>query len=241
MISLFITLGLLFAAIGFIITEHNAHYLLSGYNTLSEEGKKTIDLKKYVPRFRKFHLFLGFSFMAGGLLLIFLVNESVAAVFLGTYPILAYVYFAWIGSKQSGFTLTKWHKGSIVAMLVSLIAVGIIFVVGFKESHLDVGSEGIELDGGYGETIARAEIKSVTLVNQLPQINFKSDGFAVGGVRKGYFVTKQGEKVKLILNSSSMPCILITKTDGGKIYYSATDSLNRRIYTKIQHTFSGGF
>ena len=45
MTPLAITLiNLLFVGIGFTITEKNAPYLLAGYNTMSKEERKQIDL-----------------------------------------------------------------------------------------------------------------------------------------------------------------------------------------------------
>jgi hypothetical protein len=36
--------SLLFVAIGFIVDEKNAKYLLSGYNTMNEEDRQKVDI-----------------------------------------------------------------------------------------------------------------------------------------------------------------------------------------------------
>lgn len=53
-IALFISA--LFIGIGVILNERNAKYLLSGYNTLSEEEQSRVDIKDYLKFFRSFHV-----------------------------------------------------------------------------------------------------------------------------------------------------------------------------------------
>ncbi len=93
MIYLLIGIGILFVSIGFLVTENNARYLLSGYNMMSKEDQKKVALKPYLQKFRKFHLFLGFSFSFLGIALIYFTEELAAQVFMVAYPILAYIYF----------------------------------------------------------------------------------------------------------------------------------------------------
>lgn len=76
MITVFVGISLLFIAIGFIVTENNAKYVLSGYNTMNEEDRKKVDIKKYIPYFRNFHIFLGISYLVLGLTLTFFINEN---------------------------------------------------------------------------------------------------------------------------------------------------------------------
>lgn len=53
-------------------------------------------------------------------------------------------------------------------------------------------------------------------------------------LKKGYFKTDTDEKVKLILNAENKPYILITKLDGKKIYYSAKEESNEKLFKKIK-------
>ena len=59
MLVAIIIISSLFTGIAFIVTESNAKYLLSGYNTMSEKERENFDIKSFVPYFRKFHLVLG--------------------------------------------------------------------------------------------------------------------------------------------------------------------------------------
>lgn len=231
-----IGLSLLFFAIGFILTENNAKYLLSGYNTMSEEDRKNVDIKAYIPFVRNFHIFLGISFATIGAFLIYFVSENAGGIFLGVYPIAAYIYFISASSKYSKGLSDKWNKAAVVTLIGTLLFVVALLGYGFKENKIIFDSENISFEGSYGETLPEAEIRSIELVSQLPKISIKTNGFALGTIKKGYFKTKHGEIVKLILNSGNKPAILFTKVDGKKIYYSAKEKPNEEVLKEIKKT-----
>lgn len=238
MIYVLIGLSILFVAIGFIVTENNAKYLLSGYNTMSEEERKQVDLKSYIPYFRKFHIGLGISFLVLGYG-ISLFNKNAAGIFLAVYPLLAYVYFVITSSNFSGGLKTKSNKIGLIVLAGGIILVVGLLVFGFKENKIVFDSQKIEFQGEYGETLASDQIKSIEIKNELPKIALRTNGFALGDIRKGYFKTENGEIVKLILNSAQKPYILFTKSDGKKIYYSAKERPNEEILKELKRTLSG--
>lgn len=234
MIYVFIGLSILFVATGFMVTEKNAKFLLSGYNTMSEEDRKKVDIKAYLTYFKNFHIFLGISFLVLGSGLIYLISENAGGIFLAVYPILAYIYFISASSKYSSGLSTKWNKTGILVLSGTLVLVVGLLGYGFKENKLTINSNEIELSGSYGEKIAQSEIESIELISQLPEISLKINGFALGTINKGYFKTKNGEIVKLILDSDNKPIILFTKTDGKKVYYSSKNTPNKEFVDEIR-------
>lgn len=74
-------------------------------------------------------------------------------------------------------------------------------------------------------------------MNHLPKTILKTNGFALGSSRKGYFKTEEGEIIKLILNSNTKPYLLLTKKNGEKIYFSDKASSNEEIYHKLKKAF----
>ena len=96
-----IGLSLVFVAIGFIVTESNAKYLLSGYNSMSEEDRKKVDLHSYLQKFKKFHVGLGLSFLIIGSAILYGIGQHAVGIFIVGYPILAYLYFFWRTTQNS--------------------------------------------------------------------------------------------------------------------------------------------
>lgn len=293
MIFVILFLGFLFLGIGFLLTVHNASSLLAGYNTMSEAERRSFDLEGYVPFFRRFHRWLGLSFLSGALLLHYFGDVDAAGVFVGVYPILAYIYFLWAsrrfyraggaaaggsesdaspdsgttgqdsapagsdsasaGSDSAPAAISKTASTIGIWVLVgTLILVVGLMIAGFKEDRLtiqagsgvDSGPSGRELalkfSGMYGETIPLSDIQSVTLLDTLPRITFRESGFALGRASKGYFRaagpagSSGSERVKLILNTKTPPYLLITKTNGRKIYYTARSVSTAGQYAELK-------
>jgi alpha-acetolactate decarboxylase len=82
-------------------------------------------------------------------------------------------------------------------------------------------------------------LKTIEIVNELPEITLRTNGFASGNVQKGYFETKSKENVKLIINGDQRPVILITNLRDKKIYYSAKKKSNEDIFKELKKTFPG--
>jgi len=62
MVLLISILSLIFIGIGTLITEKNAAYLLSGYNTMSKEKQEQVDLKRTFAFFKEVsHQLRGFA------------------------------------------------------------------------------------------------------------------------------------------------------------------------------------
>lgn len=101
MIIAILGVSLLLTVIGFIVTENTAKYLLAGYNTMTKEERGKFDLKSYLRKFKRFHIFLGISLLAVGITLALVINENAAGIFLAIYPIVAYPYFFWSTTKNS--------------------------------------------------------------------------------------------------------------------------------------------
>lgn len=233
-------LSLLFIIIGFVITESNAKYLLSGYNTLTEEERKQVDISAYLRAFKKFHLILGIILFSVTTLLYYWTNENVAGVFLVAFPILAYTYF-YFSTRNYWKNISKPQKylNTITIALVLIVVVGIIGY-GLRPTHVKIESSGLVIEGMHGETIPAPNIKSLSLVNELPEISWKVNGFSLCGIKKGNFKTKEGARVKLFLDRNEPPFILIETTEGEKIYYSSNESsLNEKLFKELQVQLRG--
>lgn len=236
MITPIVILSIIFIGTAFIVNENNAKYLLSGYNMMSEEERKKFDIKSYIPFFRNFHLFLGTSLFVIALLLFYFVDADWSGIFMGTYPILAYVYFFWKGKNYSTEKTTKQKAityGTIFFFLLLFVFIVYEFKQTLNDNKITVGNNQIEIDGEYGTEIKFTELKSIELIDKLPRIESKVKGFALETIKKGDFTIANGRKAKLLINSDKRPILLITTKDGQQIYYSSKDASNEEIFNDI--------
>jgi hypothetical protein len=207
-----VSISIFYILIGFLLTKNNAKYLLAGYNSMTAEQRPNFNLDTYIPFFRNFHIFLGLTHLFVGLGLFFFVGETYSGIFLGVYPILAYIWFIWKTDAKDKYL-------GISILIFSLVFVVILFLAGIKENQWIETENEIRITGIYGETIPKSQILKLTSIQELPVIKMKTNGYATGKIRKGYFKTKQGEVIKLILNSDQGPYVYILKQNGKKIYF----------------------
>lgn len=237
MIVPILILSTIFIAIAFNINENNAKFLLSGYNTMSEVERQNFDIKSYIPYFRKFHILLGVTLLIISLILLYFVNSDWSGIFLGTYPILAYVFFIW---KSNQFAKNKSKKQKILTYTAMIMMFFLFLVIiydfksGLKDNEILVHHKKIEITGDYGFEINIADLKSIELIDKLPEITYKTNGFALETIKKGYFKTENDENIKLLINSKKTPIILIITNDNQKIYYSSKDKSNEEIYKDLK-------
>lgn len=238
MIIIITILSITFIGIGFLVTENNAKYLLSGYNTMSEEDRQNFDIKSYIPYFRNFHIFLGISLFIICLSIYYLINPDWSGIIMATYPIIAYVYFIWKGnqfSKSNDKKQKRKNKFAVFFMFAIFLAISAMFFYSLQDNILEINDDIIKIKGDYGMEIKTSEIESIELVNKLPEITVKTNGFALQTIKKGYFKTKNGEKVKLLVNSDKQPVIFITTKDNQKIYYSSKSDSNKMIFDELKN------
>lgn len=236
MVIINIILAVIFIAIGFLITEKNAKNLLSGYNTMTDEERKHFNLTAYLKYFKQFHVFLGVSLLIISLILYYYVNADYSGVFAGVYPIAAYVYFIWKGKRFTNMKDSQ-NKSSfvfaLVVMILVLLGISYSFIYGLQDNTIEIKKDTLHIGGNYGMDLPINTIQSIELVNELPDISLKINGFALETIEKGYFKTSEGEKVKLLINSQNKPIILITTTTNEKIYYSAKEKSNQEIFNQL--------
>ncbi|MBL7775082.1 MAG: DUF3784 domain-containing protein [Saprospiraceae bacterium] len=239
MIFAFLGISLFFIALGYLITENNARFLLAGYNTMRPEERAKIDLKSYLARFKKFHLWLGLSYFAGGVLLLYLAGDLAAGLFLVLYPLVAYLYFALAGHRHSGAPMSRLNRLAVYVLLGALAFVSVTLALGLRSDPLKVESGRLEFTGSNAETLLAADIHSVELTDSLPEFSMRVNGFALGPVRKGLFRTTGGSLVKLVLNTDAKPYLLVTKSDGGRIFYSAKKPSNAEVFENMKQALPG--
>ena len=234
MLTVAIILAVIFTSLGFTVTASNAKYILSGYNTMSEADRAKMDIVGYVRFFKRFHIFLGISTIAGFLILT-LLNNNWAGSFIIIYPLAAYVFLIAKGNKY--YRGTKGQRsGTYVGMAILLVIISGISIQlysSLQDSKLIFNDNKLEIKGMYGLTLSKADIAKIELVPELPPISYKSNGFAAGDFAKGNFKTKDGRTIKLFVNKRINPFLSITtKTD--QIYYSSDEIASRVLYDKLR-------
>jgi hypothetical protein len=224
MVYVILFLSLVFASLGYLITNDNAKYLLSGYNTMSEKERSKVDLSNYIPLLRKFHLLLGTTMGIGGLLLHHFVNDIICTIFTISLPLIAYGCFMWISDIQMNqqYNLTTRMCSFVLVGLALFISLSIIKDT--RNNIMIVDKYFIEIKGGYGEIFDIKDVQEIVLSNK-PKLVNRTNGFAIGQVKKGSFKTNMGNIIKIYTTSEKDKFILIKMKDGLDVYFGSQDKL----------------
>ena len=234
MLTIAVVISLIFFSLGFIVTPGNAKYLLSGYNMMSEADRAKMDIVSFVKFFKRFHIFLGISELAG-VLILNSFNTNWATIFMVMYPLLAYVYMIAVGNRY--YTGTSGQRvGTYIAMaimIVVVVGVGFLMFSGMRNSEIFLTARALEIKGLSGMKIAREDVTGFSVTDSLPDISSKAKGFAAGEFAKGFFKTDDGRIVKLYINKKSHPYLRI-ETVRDEIYFSSDEISATELYNQLK-------
>ena len=219
---LILFLGALFIAVGLLVTRKNAAHVFTRYAKLPYKARSAVDATQEAVAFRRFHFFLGGSLILVGLAIYFLLDPTAGMLFAVFYPLAGYIIFMARSYKQASGNEARALTFGIVVLAGSILLVLLLMRWGFSANEIRVSADTLEITGPYGETIRAGDIASVSVVDSLPDIKLKKNGFAVGRIAKGYFLLRGGETVKLLVDGNVGPYLRIKRVTGEELYYRST-------------------
>ncbi|MGI6119489.1 MAG: DUF3784 domain-containing protein [Desulfosporosinus sp.] len=218
---LFFIIGGSLIVIGLAVHIFKWYFLISGYNTMSKEKKANVDIKSLS------RLMGLYSYVNGG---IFIVMGILHA--LGLKPVItpavvffciSTVYLLIKAQKYDGNLYDKNGKlrkgaGKQLALpvgiaIVTLIFVAVLMFFSSQTPKVTFGEEGLQIHGMYGEVYAWKSLEEIKLMEELPNIEMRTNGSALGSKLKGHFRTTELGAVKLFVNTQKPPFIYL-RTEG---------------------------
>lgn len=219
MLYVFVGLSAMYFVLAFILTEKNSKTLLSGYNTLSPEEQEKVDIVPFLSFFKKFHIWLGITHLVIGGVLFFLFGNDATIYFISFYPLLAYGYFLFKTKNISKWQSEKSYISGIVVLSITVLLISILFLIGNEKNTLYLDEGKIEISGMYGVELEMNEVLEVKLLDTIPAIKIRLNGFSTGDIHKGYYRTKRGEKVRLLIDGMEPPYLFIKAKGQVPIYF----------------------
>lgn len=232
---------LLTAGLGVAVKYYKAYWLISGYNTMSKEKKKNVDVEGLAN-------FMGnMTFIMAALMLLATVLFMVDKEMLGGLMFALFVplsIYAIIGAqKYDGNTKnpdgtmkkrTKIFVGVICGFLIlTTIGIGFLIYYSNKPAEFDLGDEYFQIKGIYGETIQIEDISDISLSDELPNIIFKNNGYSMGSIKKGNFKLESIGNAKLFVDTSVPPFIYIKRNDTFVILNCEEEKQTRILYQEL--------
>ena len=204
-----IGIGLLLIGSGFLVKKYPS--LIAGYNTMSEEQQKNVDIEGLSTLMRNSLIFMGLLVAVLPYIFTFFGMKSLAdsSILIGMFGVLPFLL---IRAQKYDHNSSK-KKKQVLAVLFILLGVGIFVAVlistGLKPPQVELYDSVISISGMYGVT---EEINQIDLLPSIPKIERKTNGFNFGEVRKGNFDLEDLGSCKLFLQSDQGPYMLIRTT-----------------------------
>lgn len=236
MFILFPILGLILIILGLLIKYRKCYWLISGYNTATEEQKSKMDITKLGKLTGNLCFIIALILFASG---IFIKLKWNIPFMIDMGLIFVVVPYAVIKAQKYDMNPST-GKSRIVAaitVLFSILTVGFVgglLFYGSAEAEVTVASEQIHIQGMYGTDIPVKNITGITLKDTLPEILTKTNGFDLGNILKGNFKLKDMGIGKLFVHTDTPPYIYIA---AGKDYFiinSADPNTTKSLYATMK-------
>jgi hypothetical protein len=224
--------GLFMIGIGFLVKS--APDLIAGYNTMPKDKKKNVDIEGLSTFMRDGLITIGLSIIIGYYLFkwigfTMIANSMILIVTLVGVTILVINAQRFDHNKNKKTKLTYFIIGLVILFVIGLITYG------FIPSKTIFNNDTIRFSGMYGFEINITEIENVELIDKIPTINIRTNGFSFGTIKKGYFNLDKIGKSRLLVHSDMPPYLILSKNNGDKIIINFKDKIKtEKTYNKIK-------
>lgn len=221
--------------LGFLIKS--VPNLIAGYNTMSKEQKKNVDIEGLSTFMRNGLIIIGLAVIVLYYLFKWMGFPVIANLIMPVAITVGVIIMVILAQK---FDHNKKKKTKQTYITLGLIFIIFLFVIGWATrglipSKVTYNNDMIQFSGEYGFEISIEEIDSVELASTLPTIKIRTNGLSLGPVNKGFFNLDEFGKSRLLMHSYSPPYLIMTKNNGEKIIINFRDQIEtEKTYNKIK-------
>ncbi|NLE90886.1 MAG: DUF3784 domain-containing protein [Dehalococcoidales bacterium] len=223
----YILIGVFFIVLGLAVHVFKQYSLIAGYNTMSKEKKANVDTEGLG------RLMGIYAYSNGGICIVMGVLYALG-IKLSMVPAVIFfsvstIYLLIKAQKYDGNLYDdrgKLRKGAgkqlvlpVSVVVVTLIFIAVLMFFSSQPTKVTFMEEGLQIHGMYGNVYTWDSIKAVKLIEELPAVEMRTNGSAVGPNLKGHFRTSEYGSVMLFVNAKIPPFIYL-ETDNGVIIFN---------------------
>lgn len=216
--------GLALVGLGFLVKTMPE--LIAGYNTMSKEQKSNIDISGLSSYLKKGLIIVGVSIIIGYYLFSAIGLASLANSML-IISLLVGIALLVINVRKFDRNKTgKKATATYILLGVAALFVAGLFYSGSKPVEIIVSNKSLLVKGMYGFVLPIHNIREVALVEKLPNITLRTNGYSSGTTKKGYFNLEEYGDCRLFLCSDSSPYLIIVEESGSRTIINLEDRKN---------------
>lgn len=226
-----IIIGVLFIGLGFLVRKYPV--LLAGYNTMTKEQKANVDIEGLSKHMCCWFVCIGACILVLSFVL-YLFNLDSYMAFVPIAAIFFILPVSIVSAQKYDHNPKK--KGANTALVMAVLCVAILayLFVSVSPAKVEVTEQKVSISGISKTEIPISDIKNVKIAASIPRIKMRTNGFALGNVRKGMFNLDSLGKTRLYLHTTSGPYLIIEDYNGLNTIFSYRDSSQvKTIYDQI--------
>lgn len=206
--------GLFFIGIGFLVKAFPN--LISGYNTMTKEQQENVDIESLSSLMKNSFIAIGVIIIVGSYFFNWIGLPMIAS-FLILISILGGVTIMIVKSRKfyPGQSDKKWKAAYVILGIVTLFIFGLLYHDS-RPVEMVISKESVIIGGAYGVELPFKDIQEVKLVDKIPAITLRMNGFSFGPIKKGNFNLEEYGSCRLFLYSDSNPYLIIIGKNGAK-------------------------
>jgi len=238
-----IFVGILCILSGALVKYFKCYWLIAGYNTMSEEKRKNVDTEALGKLMGNYMFLLGIIFIIGGVLT-FKDLKTIGTILL-TVPIFILTPYVIVkaqkydkNSLEPDGSLKKSTKITLGVFIgfTMLIFIFVIVLLGYgaREPKVTVDNEMIKIGGMYAATVRTDDIVDIVLLDSIPKVLRKDNGFDFGNILRGYFDLEGIGKGRLYINNGKPPYVYLRLKKSFVIINCNSIEETQNLYDKIK-------
>lgn len=145
------------------------------------------------------------------------IELSIVAVFAGC---IALVYALRKYDRNPG------RKKGTVAVAVTAVVAAVVCIMLFSWSRpvqITVENGAVEFSGAYGMTVPGNRLRSVSVMETLPEIELRTNGIGMGNIQTGHFRLEGTGPCRLYVNLRFSPFVQLVLDDGEIIIFNTSE------------------
>lgn len=223
----------LFLLFGYLILKKKVYSLISGFELKTEEEKQQLIESGYPEAIGRVMIYSSIILAVG--LLLFLL-EIPHAIEISWLVLIVYMFGALIYYNKLDTTKSRKRDqwiliGTFLLTIIILTGAG---YAGFQKNEITVTENELKISGFYGVEWPLAELTKVELVEEIPEVEWRTNGFALGNRLKGNFRLEGLGGGKLFLYVNKPPFLYIEKGDDFVFINDKDSEVTKRWFREIE-------
>jgi hypothetical protein len=216
----------MFLLIGWLLRYKHAYWLISGYATRPKEEQQQLIKNGYPQKTGTFMIYtaIGMLILLPLSFTSFTYTVEVQFGFMLLFLLGGFIY-------SSKYEVPKKRKRSYIistSLLVGMsIFIGVLMFLGYQDYQLLTKKNSFEITGIYGDQWLYEDIEKIELMEDLPQVTLRQNGFGLATMAKGVFRVKGYGSSLLFIKKDSSPYLYI-ELKNKKIFINSDDSKQTR-------------